>query len=374
MPVKKAWITILRTILLGLAVAILHTSSFGEANLPDAFQKMDSLEMGKHLFFRTVMNGDTARSCADCHLTVKVDTFSWMPSAYDLAIKFQTKDEFELAEAIFFPLTDKSWESHEEVAIDAGDVTFIKIYLEDLYVNGLEKPRTSNDKSNLIFASIVLLIFLVLDRLTIRFVKPGIIYWAGMAACLGIVSFIGYNDAVALGLQQDYQPPQPVKFSHKVHAGQNKTDCLYCHMPARYGPSAGIPGQDLCFNCHASVVEGKNSGGFEIAKLYDHKEAGMTVSWIRVNNLPDHVFFSHVAHYEVARIDCGICHGKVEEENRMRQPVALSMRWCIDCHDTTYVKVATNDYYSSMKGFSLGLPDSLTARELGGWDCSTCHY
>ena len=52
-----------------------------------------------------------------------------------------------------------------------------------------------------------------------------------------IVVFIaaGYwivNGAVEMGRQQNYMPEQPIFYSHKVHAGVNQINCLYCHAGA----------------------------------------------------------------------------------------------------------------------------------------------
>ncbi|MBK6931157.1 MAG: c-type cytochrome [Saprospirales bacterium] len=41
------------------------------------------------------------------------------------------------------------------------------------------------------------------------------------------------DNATRMGRSQNYQPDQPIAFSHKLHAGANKIDCQYCHDSAR---------------------------------------------------------------------------------------------------------------------------------------------
>src|SRR5688572_5517682 len=42
----------------------------------------------------------------------------------------------------------------------------------------------------------------------------------------------GWNALAGIGLNQNYEPEQPIKFSHKLHAGQNGISCVYCHSGA----------------------------------------------------------------------------------------------------------------------------------------------
>ena len=115
-------------------------------------------------------------------------------------------------------------------------------------------------------------------------------------------------DALAIGHSSGYAPDQPVKFSHEVHAGQNGTDCIYCHSYAPYSKSAGIPPENVCMNCHLLVRNGTRSGTFEIAKVIRAYEEMKPIEWIKVYNLPDHVFFSHAQHVSAGGISCQECH------------------------------------------------------------------
>jgi len=184
--------------------------------------------------------------------------------------------------------------------------------------------------------------------------------------------------AINLGRSQNYAPDQPIKFSHKVHAGYNKIDCKYCHTTAEYSKSAGIPAMELCMNCHILVREGTRSGKFEIAKVVEANETQTPVKWVRLHNLPDHVFFSHAQHVGVAKVDCKKCHGQVQEMDIMRQNSDLSMGWCINCHRETKVNFKDNAYYDNYlklhEDLKTGKLDTVRAVNIGANDCMRCHY
>ncbi|MEM9261253.1 MAG: cytochrome c3 family protein, partial [Bacteroidota bacterium] len=76
------------------------------------------------------------------------------------------------------------------------------------------------------------------------------------------------NHAIELGRQQDYQPEQPIKFSHVTHAGLNKIECQYCHDGARRSKHSVIPAVNTCMNCHRAIKVGSNYGTAEIGKIY----------------------------------------------------------------------------------------------------------
>ncbi|MEZ4840626.1 MAG: cytochrome c3 family protein [Flavobacteriaceae bacterium] len=44
-------------------------------------------------------------------------------------------------------------------------------------------------------------------------------------------------------------------FSHKIHAGDNKIDCEYCHSSAKHSKTSGIPSVNVCMNCHKGIAE-----------------------------------------------------------------------------------------------------------------------
>jgi mono/diheme cytochrome c family protein len=209
-------------------------------------------------------------------------------------------------------------------------------------------------------------------------------------------AYFAYAFFMQVGVDQNYEPIQPIHYSHKIHAGSNGIDCKYCHSAARVGKTAGIPSLNVCMNCHKSISEvadttatPEHSKAFydgEINKLYTavgwdkttQKYSGKTqpVKWVRIHNLPDFVYFNHSQHVTVAGIECQTCHGPVQEFEIMKQFAPLTMGWCIDCHRKTDVKMEGNEYYTKIheelsKKYGV---DKLTAAQMGGLECGKCHY
>ena len=181
-----------------------------------------------------------------------------------------------------------------------------------------------------------------------------------------------FNGAIDLGRSQGYAPDQPIKFSHALHVGQNKIECQYCHSTVEKSKHASIPGTQVCMNCHKYVQQGPKYGKDEIAKIYDYAgwdvdkqkftEAPKNIEWVKIHNLPDHVYFNHSQHVKVGGIKCQTCHGKVEEYEVMKQFAPLSMGWCINCHRQTEVKFAENNYYSVFQKYQEELKKGTKAK------------
>lgn len=209
-------------------------------------------------------------------------------------------------------------------------------------------------------------------------------------------AYFVYGYFMQIGVDQGYQPIQPIHYSHKIHAGDNGIDCKYCHSSARVSKHSGIPSLNVCMNCHKSIYEvapstateeySKEFYDGEIQKLYDavgwddaeQKYTGKTkpVKWVRIHNLPDFAYFNHSQHVTVAGLECQTCHGPVEEMEIMYQHSPLTMGWCINCHRETNVKVQDNGYYEKIhealsKKYGV---EQLTAAQMGGLECGKCHY
>lgn len=243
---------------------------------------------------------------------------------------------------------------------------------------------------------------------------------------LVVISWLSYKAFVGLmgiGVYTGYQPHQPIKFSHKLHAGQNGIDCKYCHSSADDSRHANIPSANICMNCHKAVNEGPVHGKKEISKIYasigwnpvdgkyfdnystmnkdevkavfkewliDSPEAldpvveqvQQPIQWVQVHNLPDHVFFSHQQHVVVGKLECAECHGKVEEMEEIQQVSPLTMGWCISCHRKTEVQYADNGYYDRLHNYykehygeyEMRKGQAFTVEKIGGLECSKCHY
>jgi len=230
---------------------------------------------------------------------------------------------------------------------------------------------------------------------------------------LGIVILFlvgGYytvKGAIGLGRNKDYQPEQPIYYSHKVHAGTNQISCLYCHGGAEEGKHANIPSLNTCMNCHMNINEyaGEKiykedgtevNGTAEIQKLY--KAVGFEpgknantwdmdlgkakpVEWVKIHNLPDHVYFNHAQHVKVGKVQCQTCHGEIQKMDEVKQFADLSMGWCINCHRETKVQFKENGFYSiyekyhnQLKNGEIDSTKGITADMIGATECQKCHY
>ncbi len=200
-------------------------------------------------------------------------------------------------------------------------------------------------------------------------------------------SYKGWYALAGIGIQQGYEPDQPIKFSHKIHAGQDKIDCKYCHSSAEKSKTAGIPTANVCMNCHKYIQEGPITGKEEISKIYaaldfdpatgNYGSNPKPIQWVRIHNLPDLAYFNHSQHVKVAKIECQTCHGPVEEMDVVKQFSNLTMGWCIDCHRTTEVKMDENGYYTDFHKKLVeihGEKAKITVETIGGTECIRCHY
>jgi mono/diheme cytochrome c family protein len=237
--------------------------------------------------------------------------------------------------------------------------------------------------------------------------------------CFALLTFVlgGYwvaKGATAFGRSKDYQPEQPIFYSHKVHAGLNQINCLYCHSAAQDSRHAMIPSVNVCMNCHMNIKEytgpklydgnGKEvDGTAEIKKLYEHAGYGgnpgeiwapnaktKPIEWTKIHNLPDHVYFNHSQHIKVGGVACQTCHGEIEKMDEVKQFSNLSMGWCVNCHRNTGVDFYTKDtatgaeggnqYYKMYAKFHEEIQkgksskDKITVEKIGGTECQKCHY
>jgi cytochrome c2 len=239
-----------------------------------------------------------------------------------------------------------------------------------------------------------------------------------MAAVLVLFAVGGYftiNGAIGLGRMKNYQPEQPIYYSHQVHAGTNQISCLYCHGAAQDSKQASIPSVNVCMNCHKGInkYEGADKleredgtavdGTAEIQKLYSYAgfnpatktynadkngdgipDGAKPIEWVKIHNLPDHVYFNHSQHIKVGKQQCQTCHGNIQEMPEVYQFADLSMGWCINCHRESKVDFYNkadstgNKFYSIYEKFHTDLKsgkmDSVTVEKIGGTECQKCHY
>lgn len=240
---------------------------------------------------------------------------------------------------------------------------------------------------------------------------PNVPFWRNkmylLLITLVLFVFAGYflvEGAMGLGRQQGYQPNQPIYFSHKVHPGDNKISCLYCHGGAQDSKHATIPSVNMCMNCHMAVKEYTGApiirddgttvdANAEIKKLYayagwnpdtkTYDKPGKPIQWVKIHNLPDFVYFNHSQHVKVGQVACQTCHGEIQKMSQVKQFADLSMGWCVNCHRTTNVqfddgKGHGNKFYSIYQKFHQDIKDkkydSVTVQQIGGTECGKCHY
>ena len=208
-----------------------------------------------------------------------------------------------------------------------------------------------------------------------------------------------YGWMMGIGMEQNYQPEQPIAFSHALHAGENQIDCNYCHSSARHSKHSGIPSANVCMNCHMYVdgseitdnagnLKYDGEGSPEIAKIYaaigwdsENRQyiegyEQQPIKWVRIHNLPDLAYFNHSQHVNAGQLECQECHGPVETMEEVYQYSELTMGWCINCHRETEVQFNKNEYYQD---FHEELTEKyhgekITAEKIGGLECGKCHY
>ncbi len=165
---------------------------------------------------------------------------------------------------------------------------------------------------------------------------------------------------------------QPIQLNHKIHLeseppeGQEKITCMTCHKYYDTRIVAGRPSIKTCLSCHTTSSEQKEKKP-ELDKLLEYDKRGEEISWERIYDLPDHVFFSHQRHKSVPQysaevgavesrkehndeeggqqvrepIECAICHGPIAE-TVIPPPTPLNeitMEFCINCHKQKNVTV-----------------------------------
>lgn len=207
-------------------------------------------------------------------------------------------------------------------------------------------------------------------------------------AVVGLYGFDYGNKEV--GVQKGYAPVQPINYSHELHAGKYKINCLYCHSGADKSKQATIPSASTCMNCHMHVTASKNYDGKvspEIQKIYnavgwdadkkayDPAKKQTPIKWVRIHNLPDLAYFNHSQHVKVGKVECQACHGAIETMKVVSQQTSLQMGWCINCHREAKVDVANNDYYQKLhEDLKAQGKSYATVANVGGLECGKCHY
>lgn len=383
--------------------------------------------------------------CASCHQVLKKATG---PALAGLEERHNWADHKELKSWINNPAAYMAKDAYTQgLKAEYGSMmtAFPDVSLQDVdnivaYVNEAAKPvaapaagaageEVQEGGGNSIFFGVISLILAVIALILMQVnsnlkklsdaaegvkLPEAVPFWKNKTyitlVSIGLFIFGGYmvaKGAIGLGRQKEYEPVQPIYYSHKVHAGINQINCLYCHGSAEQSKHAAIPSVNTCMNCHKAINayekgpklfdENGNAidGTAEIQKLY--KYAGFNpdqpnkwdpsmakpIEWVKIHNLPDHVFFSHAQHVNAGKVQCQSCHGEITKMDEVKQVAELSMGWCINCHRETnvqfnYDSTKGNKFYSIYEKFhndlKAGKMDSVKVKDIGGLECQKCHY
>lgn len=382
--------------------------------------------------------------CASCHQVLKKGTG---PALAGLEERHKWADHKELLSWINNPAAYMAKDAYTQgLKAEYGSMmtAFSDVTLQDVdnvvaYINDAAKPAAApaatagepaqEEGGNSIFFGIISLILAVIALILMQVnsnlkklsdeaegvkLPENIPFWKNKTyitlISIGLFVFGGYmvaKGAIGLGRQKEYQPEQPIYYSHKVHAGINQINCLYCHGSAEQSKHAAIPSVNTCMNCHKAIqayekgpklfdADGNEiDGTAEIQKLYEFAgfdpnqpnkwdpSNAKPIQWVKIHNLPDHVYFSHAQHVNAGKVQCQSCHGEINQMDEVKQVADLSMGWCINCHRETnvqfnYDSTKGNKFYSIYEKFhndiKTGKMDSVKVKDIGGLECQKCHY
>jgi hypothetical protein len=167
---------------------------------------------------------------------------------------------------------------------------------------------------------------------------------------------------------------QPIQFSHAHHVGGIGIDCRYCHTSVEVSATAGIPPTETCMNCHSQIW----STSPYLEPVRASYRTGQSLEWVRVNDLPDFVYFNHSIHINKG-VGCDTCHGQVDRMPLIWQQASLQMEWCLNCHRNPekYVRpreeVFNMAYNPPANQIELGLELVKKYKILRLTNCTTCH-
>src|SRR5215467_3909890 len=197
----------------------------------------------------------------------------------------------------------------------------------------------------------------------------------------GLIGFAGW--ALDRASRSDYTTramqsrEQPVPFSHAHHVGGLGVDCRYCHTTVETSGFANIPPTKTCMNCHSQIWS--TSPTLEPVRASFREDK--SISWTRVHDLPDFVYFNHSIH--VAKgVGCETCHGRVDQMPLTWQENSLQMDWCINCHRNPEKALRPKEFITTMGYQPAGGQEAMGRRLMKEYNirstsvltsCSTCH-
>ena len=180
-------------------------------------------------------------------------------------------------------------------------------------------------------------------------------------------------DRSAYATRQTIVRAQPIPFSHDHHVASLGISCLYCHSSVEEAAFAGLPPTATCMNCHKLIWNDSPM----LEPVRESFRTGTPIAWVRVNDLPDYVYFNHSIH--VAKgVGCVTCHGRVDKMPLMMQAEPLQMEWCLSCHRAPekYVRPLDQIYSMDWKAEDQASLGATLVKDHGiepRLSCSACH-
>jgi len=120
---------------------------------------------------------------------------------------------------------------------------------------------------------------------------------------------------------------QPMNFNHALHLNPDKVDgiegdtkeekCFHCHTFREDGTFAGIPKLEKCVECHDDPESPLGETPEEKDFMTRYVAAEKEVPWLVYSKQPDCVYFSHIAHVNMAKIACDTCHGEFADNENL---------------------------------------------------------
>ena len=108
---------------------------------------------------------------------------------------------------------------------------------------------------------------------------------------------------------------QPVDFNHQLHMEMDEIeDCDSCHFVREDGSFSGAPKLAQCIDCHDEIVSDTEN---ELVFFEQYVQKEREVPWLIYSKQPPCVYFSHVAHVKMGKMDCVTCHGHIGESTSL---------------------------------------------------------
>ena len=108
---------------------------------------------------------------------------------------------------------------------------------------------------------------------------------------------------------------QPVHFNHQLHLEMDEIeDCSSCHYFREDGSFSGAPKLAQCIDCHDEILSDTEN---ELVFYEQYVQKEREIPWLIYSKQPPCVYFSHVAHVKMGKMDCVTCHGHIGESTTL---------------------------------------------------------